>query len=243
MSLPGLPSRPKEGYARPWWSPLGGIEALLDRLIAAHSAVARSRWFLLVMAATGLFGGFVLIAVRASSATSYLSDRPEACMNCHVMVPYYASWERSSHRTVATCNDCHLPADGVLRKLYFKAMDGLRHTTVFTLRREEQVLRLNPAAVPVVQRNCVRCHEHQVMRTSMGSSANARRCWDCHRTVPHGLAQSLSSTPHVRRPILPSAGIPRAQRPAAGVPGMRDRRSRPQRVVRGPAKGPPGEER
>lgn len=170
------------------------------------------------MAATGVLSGGALVALRASNATSYLSERPEACINCHVMVPYYASWERSSHRRVASCNDCHVPHENVLRKLWFKAMDGLRHTTVFTLRREAQALRLNPAAVPVVQRNCVRCHEHQIMNTRMRSSNDKRRCWDCHREVPHGLTQSLSSSPHVRRPKLPSAGIPTGQQRPAGVP-------------------------
>lgn len=216
---------PSNHRRRAWWSPLRGIEAVLERLFRAHGQVTRSRWFLPVMAATGVLLGGFLLALRASNATAYLSERPEACVNCHVMVPYYASWERSSHRRVATCADCHVPHDNGLKKLWFKAMDGLRHATAFTLGDVPQTLRLNPKAVPVVQRNCVRCHEHQIMNTKMGSSANARRCWDCHRTVPHGLAQSLSSTPHVRRPILPSAGIPRPPERPSGVP-WRQRPSR-----------------
>jgi cytochrome c nitrite reductase small subunit len=207
-----------EAHRRAWWSPLGAIESLLERLLTAHQAVARSRWFVLVMAATGILAGGGLVALRASNATSYLSDRPEACINCHIMVPYYASWERSSHSRVASCNDCHVPHDNLLRKLWFKAMDGLRHTTVFTMRREAQTLILNPAAVPVVRQNCVRCHEHQIMNTRMGSSDDPRLCWDCHRAVPHGLEQSLSSSPHVLRPRLPSAGMPRRQGRPAGVP-------------------------
>lgn len=171
-----------------------------------------------MMAVTGILFGLGLVALRASNATSYLSEDPKACINCHVMVPYYASWERSSHRQVATCNDCHVPQDNKLRKLWFKAMDGLRHAAVFTRRREPQTLRLNPAAVPVVQQNCVRCHADQVMNTRMGSSRWKRSCWECHREVPHGLARSLSSTPHVRRPSLPSAGIPRRQGPPTGTP-------------------------
>jgi cytochrome c nitrite reductase small subunit len=170
-----------------------------------------------MMAVTGMLCGLALVAFRTSNAASYLSDDPTACINCHVMVPYYASWERSSHRQVATCNDCHVPQDNKLRTLWFKGMDGLRHATVFTLRREPQTLRLNPAAVPVVQQNCVRCHTHQVMYTNMGSSQRKRNCWDCHREVPHGLTQSLSSTPHVRHPTLPSAGIPLRQDPPAGA--------------------------
>lgn len=200
-------------------SPLGPIRvtfALLGRLW--HGAT-RGRWKYPIVGMIGLLVGLGVVTLRVSNATSYLSDEPVACINCHVMTPYYASWERSSHREVATCNDCHVPHDGWMRTAYFKALDGLRHATIFTLRMEPQVLKLNAAAVPVVQRNCLRCHEHQIMNTAMGKADNDRLCWDCHREVPHGLAQSLSSSPHVRRPGLPSAGMPTEQTGPSGVPG------------------------
>ncbi len=173
---------------------------------------------LILMAVAGLLCGMALLLFRVSNAASYLSDAPETCINCHVMTPYYASWQRSSHREEATCNDCHVPQDNIFRTYYFKATDGMRHTRVFALRQEPQTLVLNPAAVPVIQQNCVRCHEHQIMRTAMGSSANERLCWECHRETPHGLAQSLSSSPHVRRPSLPSAGIPRPAPRSLAIP-------------------------
>lgn len=200
------------------YSPIGAILSLLEWALEAHRSVTRTRWFVPVMGVTGLIVGLSFVAFRTSNAASYMSDDPRACINCHVMTPYYASWERSSHRKVATCNDCHVPHDTTLRKLWFKATDGLRHATLFTLAKYPQTLRLNPAAVPVVQRNCVRCHSHQVMRTKMGSSQFERLCWDCHRGVPHGRTQSLSATPHVRRPILPTAGMPRHQGAPAGTP-------------------------
>ena len=176
------------------------------------------RMQIILFAAIGVLAGTALVAFRASNAASYVSDSPETCINCHVMVPYYASWAHGSHGKVASCNDCHVPHDNLLRGLVFKAMDGMRHATIFTLGLEPQTLRLNPAAVPVVQQNCVRCHEHQVMNTSMGSSASQRLCWECHRETPHGLAQSLSSAPHARRPTLPSAGLPGTNIKPAGVP-------------------------
>ena len=199
------------------------VEPVLT-MIAGLSRMLRAcvvgRWRLPILAALGVLVGLGFVTFDVSNAASYLSDKPEACINCHVMTPYYASWSRSSHRVVATCNDCHVPHENVMKKLAFKAADGARHATVFTLGLAPQTLRLNPAAVPVVQQNCVRCHEHQIMGTSMGSSDSERLCWDCHRETPHGLTQSLSSTPHVRRPILPSAGMPRDTPRPAGVPGL-----------------------
>jgi cytochrome c nitrite reductase small subunit len=35
----------------------------------------------------------------------------------------------------------------------------------------------------------------------------SRRCWECHREVPHGRVNSLSSTPWARVP-LPGSPVP-----------------------------------
>ena len=40
---------------------------------------------------------------------SYLTNNPAACANCHVMQAQYDAWQKSSHHSVATCNDCHTP--------------------------------------------------------------------------------------------------------------------------------------
>jgi cytochrome c nitrite reductase small subunit len=44
---------------------------------------------------------------------SYLSNNPMTCANCHVMQGHYDSWQNSSHRHVAVCNDCHLPHNAI----------------------------------------------------------------------------------------------------------------------------------
>jgi cytochrome c nitrite reductase small subunit len=212
--LPGSAARKGLGGLQP-------IDAIAD-ILARVRALAKShlsrRWRLVLAGALGLLLGIGLLALRTSNAASYLSDSPETCINCHVMVPYYAGWYHSRHRTEATCNDCHVPHDNPLRTIAFKAMDGLRHATRFTVGGYPQTLRLNPSAIPVVQQNCVRCHEHQVMHTDMGSSASQRLCWECHRETPHGRSLSLSNAPHVRRPTLPTAGMPKASVAPAGVP-------------------------
>ncbi len=170
---------------------------------------ASMRIDLLLAVVAGLAAGLALLAFQVSNARGYMTDAPEACVNCHVMTSFHAGWIHGSHGKVATCNDCHVPHESLARKLAFKAWDGARHSFMFTFRMEPQVLRMNPAAEPVVLRNCGRCHEHQVMRTSHGSADLGRPCWDCHRETPHGRALSLSSAPWARRPALPSAGMPR----------------------------------
>ncbi len=146
----------------------------------------------------------ILIA-RISNATSYLSDAPETCLNCHVMNNAYATWRHGSHAGVATCNDCHVPHDNPVAKMAFKAQDGMRHSYVFTLRKEPQVLRLSDGAVPVVHNNCIRCHENRLSMVSIPGTAE-RKCWDCHNNI-HGRVRSLSTSPHAQRPDLPPAGL------------------------------------
>jgi len=166
-------------------------------------------WQLPVVVLLGILTGLGCLALYISNAASYLSDEPEACMNCHVMASEYATWQRGSHARAAVCNDCHVPHDNFVKKYAFKAMDGLRHATVFTLRMEPQVIKLNEAAIDVVQANCVRCHVNLVENVSRSEasdnnthSGRDRLCWACHRQTPHGRVNSLASTPYARIPRL-----------------------------------------
>lgn len=158
------------------------------------------------MASIGAFVGMGAYVMLISNAVSYMSDDPEACINCHIMTPMYASWKHSSHARVATCNDCHVPHDSLINKYVYKATDGARHSTMFTLRMEPQVIRAREAAKPVIQANCLRCHGDQVHRSTT-QPAFTRSCVDCHREVPHGRESSLSATPNAAVP-LPSSPIP-----------------------------------
>lgn len=160
----------------------------------------------------GIFTGIFFLVLHISMAASYLSDEPKTCINCHVMYPHYASWAKGSHANVATCSDCHVPQDNFFRKYYFKASDGLRHATFFTMRWEPQVIQIKDASVNVVQENCIRCHLDLVDMTqlvtvtgSMARDNEGKLCWDCHRETPHGTVKSLSAAPHSLVERLPSS--------------------------------------
>ncbi len=152
----------------------------------------------------GIFCGLVVYLGYASNAASYLSDDPKTCVNCHIMGPYYATWQHSSHARNATCNDCHVPHDSFFKKWFFKGKDGLRHASVFALRREPQVIQAIDASAEVIMDNCIRCHtqlNQEFVKTgriafSDVTCNNGKACWDCHREVPHGGTNSLSSTPN-----------------------------------------------
>ncbi len=162
-------------------------------------------WRYACFAAIGVAFGTGLVVARLSRAASYLSDEPETCINCHVMNDAYMSWQHGSHREVANCNDCHVPHSNPIAQYAFKAQDGMRHSYVFTLRNEPQVLELSEGAIPVIQSNCVRCHTRQVSMIRLASS-DERTCWDCHTNV-HGPYRSLSASPREMVPKLPPAGF------------------------------------
>ncbi|KPP94716.1 MAG: nitrate reductase tetraheme cytochrome c subunit NrfH [Bacteroidetes bacterium HLUCCA01] len=171
-------------------------------------------WRLPVLILTGAFSGLTIYALVVSNAISYMSDSPETCVNCHVMAPQYATWFHSSHREHATCNDCHVPQTNVVEHYYFKAKDGLRHATIFTLRTEPDVIIMHEPGRRVVQANCQRCHDdlnHQVVagHTSFDEAKQGQGpvCWDCHRDVPHGTVRSAGSVPDGFVP-LPDSPMP-----------------------------------
>jgi cytochrome c nitrite reductase small subunit len=179
------------------------IQKIIDLILPS------TRWKVFAVVVTGVVCGLGSYAAYASRAWSYLSDEPSTCINCHIMAPYYATWNHSSHSRDATCNDCHVPHENVARKWFFKGMDGMRHAAVFTMRGEPQVITANNESAAVIMANCVRCHEqlntefvntgdityHDVM------AGEGKACWDCHRDVPHGGTNSLSSTPHALEPF------------------------------------------
>ena len=131
------------------------------------------------------------------------------------MAPQYSTWFHSSHREVAVCNDCHVPQDNIFNHYKFKAEDGLRHSAIFTLRNEPQVIHIREAGIKVVQNNCIRCHqdllESKRLQSMTGRTdfiTKERLCWECHRDTPHGTVNSLSSTPNAKAPV-PQSPVPK----------------------------------
>lgn len=172
------------------------------------------KWVPFVIIAMGIVMGMFTYLLYVSNAVSYLSDEPKTCINCHVMTPYFDTWQHSSHARVANCNDCHVPHNNVANKYLFKAKDGLYHATVFTWHAEPQVIHIKEAGTNVVQKNCQRCHENLNSRVkTIGITLESREhgegklCWDCHREVPHGRVNSLSSSPDAKVP-LPESPVP-----------------------------------
>ncbi|SEJ47814.1 cytochrome c nitrite reductase, small subunit [Cyclobacterium xiamenense] len=98
----------------------------IKRFLLRYSLAPPHKWRPAATVLVAVFFGLGLYLLRLSNAASYLSDDPQACVNCHIMTPQYITWNHSSHREVAHCNDCHVPQDNIVNKFYFKAKDGSR---------------------------------------------------------------------------------------------------------------------
>ncbi|MBL8763275.1 MAG: cytochrome c nitrite reductase small subunit [Phycisphaerae bacterium] len=128
-----------------------------------------------------------------AQGTSYLSNDPKACTNCHVMQPYHDGWLHGPHKSVATCNDCHVPHDPV-GKLLAKGIHGWNHSKAFTLQNFHEPIQITARSLADVEANCVRCHETKVSAI-IGGAAHASRgaqgdtgisCVRCHVSAGHG---------------------------------------------------------
>lgn len=88
---------------------------------------------------------------------SYLTNDPAACANCHIMSEHYAAWTKASHRSVATCNDCHTPHD-LVGKYAVKAKNGFWHSFYFTTGNFPDPLRITEGNREVTEEACRYCH-------------------------------------------------------------------------------------
>lgn len=118
---------------------------------------------------------------------SYVSDDPTVCTNCHVMQPYYDGWVKTSHHTVATCNDCHTP-HAFIGKYLTKGENGFHHSKAFTLQRFHEPIMIREKNARIVQQNCLRCHGDLVsnLLEHTGRDPEVRDCVRCHAGVGHG---------------------------------------------------------
>ena len=164
--------------------------ALRRRVVALTSLATVVLVGILVGAGTFTFG--------YGEGASYLSNDPKTCMNCHVMQEHFDSWQQSSHRHVAVCNDCHLPHDFV-GKWVSKADNGFFHSVAFTLQDYHDPIQIKPRNKIVTQNACIDCHEdfvHALLPVETHAEDVKKNdvlsCVHCHSAVGHAF-RSFSS--------------------------------------------------
>jgi len=128
-------------------------------------------------------GGFTFVYARGFS---YLTNDPEACANCHIMDEHLNAWQKSSHHSVAVCNDCHAPHN-LIGKYATKARNGFWHSFYFTTGNFPDPLRITPANREITEHACRYCHAEitQAIDPPDAHRSEQIRCVRCHRHVGH----------------------------------------------------------
>ena len=161
---------------------MGSVHPMHRRIAVVIRAV-----FVVLIVLLAIGAGLGLFTFGYARGSSYLTNDPAACANCHVMQGHFDDWRHSSHRSVAACNDCHTPP-GLIPKYYVKAKNGFWHSFYFTTGTFHEPIRITPGNRVVTEKACRKCHAAIVMAIDPNphpDEADATSCIRCHSTVGH----------------------------------------------------------
>ena len=127
-------------------------------------------------------GGFTFIYAKGGS---YMTNDPAACANCHVMKDHLDGWAKSSHHTVAVCNDCHTPHN-FIGKYLTKARNGYHHSLAFTTGKFHEPIQITKTNHEIAEQACRYCHQDIVQAIDTHpASSEPMSCIRCHPSVGH----------------------------------------------------------
>jgi cytochrome c nitrite reductase small subunit len=136
--------------------------------------------------AIGLAVGLAGYTFIYAKGYSYMTNNPASCANCHIMQEQFDGWIKSSHRAVATCNDCHTPSSTV-GKYMTKASNGFWHSFYFTTNTFHEPIQITPRNREITEQACRKCHQEIVEAIESGTHQQAKdfSCLRCHNSVGH----------------------------------------------------------
>jgi cytochrome c nitrite reductase small subunit len=101
---------------------------------------------------------------------------------------------KSSHHSVAACNDCHTPYN-LIGKYAVKANNGFWHSFYFTSGKYPDTIEITKFDHKVVEAACRRCHENitaAIDGNVVHGKAEGLECTRCHSSVGHSEAAAAS---------------------------------------------------
>lgn len=137
-------------------------------------------------------GGYTFLYARGYA---YLLNDPAACANCHVMQEQLDGWVKSSHRSVAVCNDCHTPHTFV-GKYATKMRNGFWHSFYFTTGAFHEPIRILPRDREITENACRYCHDEITQALNAPARHAGGRdlsCIRCHSSVGHMALAPMSA--------------------------------------------------
>jgi cytochrome c nitrite reductase small subunit len=138
----------------------------------------------LALGAAAGTGGYTFVYAKGAS---YFRDDPASCANCHIMQDHLDAYFKSTHRAVATCNDCHTPP-GLIPKYFTKAEHGFFHSLAFTTDQFHEPIQMKARSRRVTETACRKCHQdivHAIDIESLNGLQEKMSCTRCHPNVGH----------------------------------------------------------
>ena len=144
--------------------------------------------YIAISTTIGAAGGVGLYTFHYARGSSYMTDDPQACANCHIMQSHYDAWIKSSHGHVAVCNDCHAPHDSTVGKLYCKGRNGFFHSLAFTTGEFHEPIMITEYNRRITEQACRDCHAdivHAIDLSGPDQTGESLSCIRCHADVGH----------------------------------------------------------
>jgi predicted CXXCH cytochrome family protein len=160
---------------------------------AADDPTYAQRLRLAVLRLAAVLGVLVLFVVLMTAGAAQYTSRSEFCVSCHIMEPYYVSWQKSTHHDVA-CIKCHFPP-GAAEKLRGKML-GLVQLLKYVTQTAGPRL-----AAEIPDESCLRCHDTRLLsgrvefagvpfdhgpHLSDTRRGKKLRCTSCHSQIVQG---------------------------------------------------------
>ena len=182
---------------RPSW------RGILDALHAMRSSSTWRKLAWLLRRAAALLGAWLFLMLIMIACAGWYTSRPQFCNSCHIMEPYYKSWQESPHKDV-TCIECHFPP-GIGGKVRGKLLGLVQLAKYLTASAGPR-----PAA-EIPDASCLRsgCHETRLLtgrvdfhgipfdhaphltETRRGKQL---RCTSCHSQIVQGKHMTVTTS-------------------------------------------------
>jgi len=163
-----------------------------------------SYWHRATVVALGVaavLGAFVMTTGVVTTGAAVYTSRSQFCISCHIMEPYYVSWQESSHRDVA-CIKCHFPP-GAAEKVRGKMLGLVQLLKYVTASAGPRL------SAEISDASCLRCHDTRLLagrvdfhgipfdhRPHLTELRRGKklRCTSCHSQIVQGQHMTVTTT-------------------------------------------------
>jgi predicted CXXCH cytochrome family protein len=156
---------------------------------------------LAVLRLAAVVGALLLLLALMTGGAAQYTSRSEFCNSCHIMEPYYVSWQESSHHDVA-CIKCHFPP-GAAEKVRGKLLGLVQLLKYVTETAGPR------AAAEIPDESCLRCHDTRLLsgrvefhgvpfdhRPHLAETRRGKqlRCTSCHSQIVQGEHMTVTTS-------------------------------------------------